>query len=63
MVNNKLRGVNNLLQQYKKPLKADKLMAHNIYRGLTSGLVLNESDRRHLLGALSYDDILAILAM
>lgn len=62
-VNSELRNINYMIRQYEKYPNLDDNASNYIFKEQTSGLILDESDRRHLLGALSEEDISAILTM
>lgn len=62
-VNSELRNIDYMIRQYEKYPNLEDTVPNNIYHEPTSGLILDESDRRHLLGALSDEDISAILTM
>ncbi|ESU37377.1 Hypothetical protein DHA2_112787 [Giardia duodenalis] len=62
-VNSELRNIDYMIKQYEKYPNLEDTAPNRIYHEPTSGLILDESDRRHLLGALSDEDISAILTM
>lgn len=62
-VTNELRNIDYMIKQYDNYPNLDDAAPNHIYHEPTSGLILDESDRRHLLGALSDEDISAILTM